>query len=172
MTIELVKYPEETDWILCKRITLGTVGKDSLKPPSSDLKHSLLKARHSPIRILQYYFLLKDIPYWVSVHLCRHVHALPFVKTQRTDRTGIDRTKLPQDSPVNMWLVVNAEELQVIANKRLCKMASEQTRDIVSKMCQLAEEATPELKGLLVPMCVRNGGICYEINGGCKRNDL
>ena len=65
---------------------------------------------------------------------------------------------------------VNAEELQEIANKRLCKMAAKETREVVEEMCRLAEGATPELTGLLVPMCERCGGVCYEMNGGCGKN--
>lgn len=39
----------------------------------------------------------------------------------------------------------------------------------VHAMRLLAENATPELKGLLVPMCVYHGGVCHEMNGGCGR---
>lgn len=51
---------------------------------------------------------------------------------------------------------------------RLCNMATKETREVVQKMCDLAEMATPEYKGLLVPMCVYHGGKCHEMNGGCK----
>lgn len=159
--IKLMRYPTDEDWMMCKAVTLSTVGKESTTPPTSEWKHKILEARHSPIRLLNYYFKLIDIPYYVSVHLCRHSHSLPFVSTQRTDRTGIDRNNLPQNAPVTMWYVVNAEELQVIANKRLCNQASLETRQIVQRMCCLAEEATPELHGLLVPMC--EYGRCHEM---------
>ena len=62
-----------------------------------------------------------------------------------------------------MWLVANAEELMTIANKRLCFKASQETRQIVQAMCKLAEEATPELHGLLVPLCEYCGGVCHEM---------
>ena len=58
---------------------------------------------------------------------------------------------------------VNAEELMVIANKRLCQQASPETRQLVQDMCSLAEAATPELHGLLVPMCEYQGGVCHEM---------
>jgi len=163
MSVELIKYPNDEDWLICKTITLATVGKTVKSNPTSEWKRRILEARHSPIRLLNYYFKLAQIPYYVSVHLCRHVHALPFVETQRTDRTGIDRNQKPQNSPINMWLVVNAEELQVISNKRLCLKASQETRQIVQAMCKLAEEATPELHGLLVPLCEYCGGVCHEM---------
>lgn len=106
-----------------------------------------------------------EIPSWVSVHLCRHVHAQPYVKSQRNDRqSDYDRNAARQDAEVSMIFDVNAEELMVIANKRLCNMASVETQEVVKAMFRLAEEATPELKGLLVPMCIYNGGVCHEMN--------
>lgn len=90
------------------------------------------------------------------------------MKSQRNDRQSeYDRTAARQDVEVSMIWDINAEELQVIANKRLCKMASKETREVVKEICRLAEEATPELSGLLIPECQRHGGICYEMNGGC-----
>ena len=148
-----------------KRRALVTIGKKPVNSPSSEWIHAILEARHSPIRHAVYSFYL-EIPSWVAVHLCRHVHAQPYVKSQRNDRQGeYDRNAARQDTPVCMILDVNAEELQVIANKRLCMKASEETQSVVYKMCKLAEEHTPELKGLLVPMCAHCGGVCHEING-------
>lgn len=91
------------------------------------------------------------------------------MRSQRNDRqTEYDRNAARQDATVCMILDVNAEELQVIANKRLCNLAAEETREVVKEMCELAICVTPELDGLLVPMCVHNGGICHEMHGGCK----
>lgn len=105
----------------------------------------------------------------MSVHLCRHVHAQPYVKSQRNDRqTEYDRNKAPQDSPVNMIWDINGEELCVVANKRLCKMASTETQMVVADMCAKAGEQCPEFKPFLVPMCEYAGG-CKEMNGGCGR---
>lgn len=152
-----------------KRRALVTIGKKPVTPPNSEWKREILEARHSPIRYLRYSFYM-EIPSWVSVHLCRHVHAQPYVKSQRNDRQSeYDRNAARQDATVCMILDVNAEELQVIANKRLCKMAADETRAVVHAMRLLAENATPELKGLLVPMCVYHGGVCHEMNGGCGR---
>lgn len=169
MEIELIEHPTDKDWMEVKRRALVTIGKKPVTPPTSEWKREILEARHSPIRYLRYSFYM-EIPYWVSVHLCRHVHAQPYVKSQRNDRQNkYDRNEAPQNATVCMIYDVNAEELMVIANKRLCKMASEETQDVVREMCKLAEEATPELHGLLVPMCVYHGGVCHEINGGCGK---
>ena len=158
--------------MLCKKCTLVTVGKDSNTPPTDEWKSRLLKARHSPIRTLQFCFRLTDIPSWVSVHLCRHVHATPFVKTQRNDRqSDFDRRKAPQDTPVSMCWYMNAEELINIAHKRLCGQASLETRNLVGMICKAVEEVNPEFKGLLVPLCVYRNGICEEFHS-CGFNKM
>lgn len=162
MKAKLIKYPTPDDWMFCKRCTLVTVGKESAKEPTDEWKHKILEARHSPIRTLQFAFEL-ELPYFVSVHLCRHIHAQPFVRSQRNDRqSDYDRNKAPQDAPVKMIWYMNAEELMTIANKRLCNQASPETREIVQMMCGEVLKVCPEFDGLLVPMCVYNGGKCHE----------
>lgn len=137
--------------------------------PSERLLHDCLNARHSPIRVLNFAFLIEDIPSNISVHLCRHVHATPFVSSLRNDRQDrMDGDAAPRNTPVDMIFYVNAEELMVIANKRLCSKASALTRLAVEMMCDEAVQKMPELDGLLVPMCVYNGGVCHEIQG-CGR---
>ena len=161
MTVKLIRYPTEADWLFCKKCCLVTVNKTALTPPTAEWKHKILRARHSPIRVLQFAFEL-EVPYWVSVHLCRHVHAQPFVRTQRNDRQNeYDRGKAPQDVPVKMIWYMNAEELMTIANKRLCRQASPETTAVVKEMCRLVEEQLPEFSGLFVPTCVY--GKCNEM---------
>ena len=163
MKIEVVKRPTEEDWLLCKKCTLVTVGKDSEKPATDEWKVKLLKAMHSPIRTLEFCFRLTDIPYWVSVHLVRHVHATPFVKSQRNDRQAeYDRDTAPQGAPVTMMWYMNAEELINISHKRLCRQASKETREVVAEICRQVVELNPEFKDVLVPNCVYRGGICTE----------
>ena len=164
MQVDIIKYPTEEDWLLVKKCTLVTVGKETDKPATEEFKRKMLRARHSPIRELKFVFHLKDIPYWVSVHLCRHIHAQPYVKSQRNDRQdGYDRTKAPQDAPVDMMWSMNAEELITIANKRLCSLASVETRALVLMICLQVIKLCPEFENELVPMCERNGGVCYEM---------
>ena len=164
MNIQIIKYPTEEDWLLVKKCTLVTVGKETDKPPTEKFKRDLLRARHSPIRELKFVFYLKDIPYWVSVHLCRHVHAQPYVKTQRNDRqSDYDRNSAPQNAPVDMMWSVTGEELITIANKRLCKLAAKETRECIQEICDEVIKVCPEFTNELVPMCIRNGGICHEI---------
>lgn len=144
-------------------MTLLTVWKNAKTPASEEWKVKLLRANHSPIRTLEFCFLLTDIPYWVSVHLVRHVHATPFVSTQRNDRQNMyDRDQAPQGALVNMGWFMNAEELITVAHKRLCKQASNKTRELVQMMCDEVIKVNPEFKSLLVPNCVYRGGLCDE----------
>ena len=167
MKVELIAVPSDKDLLWCKECTLGTIGKGAISAPNTEFLHGLLVARHSPIRELWYKFKITDLPYWVSVHLVRHkVGVNHYVQSQRNDRQdAYDRTKAPQDAPVMMHISINAEALMTLANKRLCNMASPETRDVVKEMCKLVEQRCPEFKGLFVPMCEYHGGVCYEING-------
>ena len=164
MKVELLRVPSAEEWMEVKRRALVTVGKAPVSPPPENWKQAMLRARHSPIRFLTFSFLI-ECPYWVSVHITRH-HAgvMPYVRSQRNDRQdAYDRTKAPQDAPVVMILDVNAEALINLANKRLCGQASKETRELVGMMCELAKRECPEFESELVPMCVRNGGVCHEL---------
>lgn len=167
MEVRLIEYPTENDWIECKRralITMYGKGLGEITPPSSEWKHKILRARHSPIRYLMYSFLIIDIPSNTSVHFCRHIHAQPYVSSLRNDRQDVmDGDEAPRNTPVNMIIDVNAEELMVIANKRLCRKSADKTREVAHEMCLLAIEVTPEFDTLLVPACGYNGGICHEM---------
>ncbi len=163
MIVNLIEYPNANDWLEVKRRALVTVGKKPKTEPTIEWKHDILEARHSPIRRLHFSFYIK-CPYWVSVHLCRHIHAQPYVKSQRNDRqTEYDRNSAPQNETVSMIWDINAEELMVIANKRLCKQASFETRRVVQFMCNEVLKVCPEFEGLLVPMCVYHNGKCHEM---------
>lgn len=162
--VTLLKYPTEDDWLFVKQCTLVTVGKETETPPTHRMRRSLLEARHSPIRELRFAFELSDIPYWVSTHLARHTHAQPYIRSQRNDRQDdYDRNTAPQDAPVNMIWTMNAEELMVIANKRLCNKAAPETREVVSQMVMQVLGVCPEFSGFLAPMCQYHGGVCHEM---------
>lgn len=161
--VTMTEWPTEADWFEVKRRALVTVGKRPVNPPDMEWKRKILKARHSPIRRLRFSFDI-ECPYWVSVHLCRHIHAQPYVKSQRNDRQSeYDRNAARQDELVSMIWDFNAEELLTIANKRLCKQASKETREAVAKVCARVLEECLEFEGLLVPMCIYHGGVCHEM---------
>lgn len=164
MNISLIEFPTDYDWDEVYRRCLITVGKKKIKPPSDEWKRKLLLARHSPLRRLRFSFLLEGIPYFSSVHLCRHVHAQPYVKSQRNDRQSeYNRNKAPQDSPVDMIYDVGGEEMLNLANKRLCQLTDKTTRETVQMMCELVKQKCPEFSDVLVPMCQYHGGVCNEM---------
>ena len=166
MKVTLLEHACESDWYEVARRALITVGLKPVRFPADEWKKKILDARHSPIRYLQYSFLLEEIPSNTATHLCRHVHAQPYVGSLRNDRqTKMDGDSAPRNTPVDMILDVNAEELMVIANKRLCGQAAEKTREAVRRMCVAVQEAEPELEwhNRLVPMCVYHGGVCHEM---------
>lgn len=154
MEVILLSHPTEEDWYGVKHRALVTMGKNVTTPPTDEWKKKMLRARHSPIRYLQFSFYLKDIPSWVSIHLVRHVHAQPYVKSQRNDRqSDYDRETAPQNTPVDMIWDMNAEEFLTICNKRLCSKASEKTRMVVELMRDLVAESNPEFVPFMVPNC-------------------
>lgn len=161
--ITILEYPTDEDWIAVKQRALVTVGLKAKTPPTNEWKYSILKARHSPIRRLRFSVLFEDIPNWVAVHLVRHVHSQPYVKSQRNDRqSDYDRNKAPQNTPVNMIWDFNGEELMNIANKRLCKQAAKETREIIKDMCDKIIELDNIWTDFLVPMC-KYVGECKEM---------
>ena len=123
----------------------------------------MIEARHSPIRRAMYSFEFEEIPSNTATHYARHVHAQPYISTLRNDlQEFIDGDHAPRNTPVGMILDVNAEELQTMANKRLCNKVAPLTRAVMRAMCMLAEMATPEMRGNLVPLCEYCNGICHE----------
>ena len=172
VTIRLVRIPSEEDMMLCKMCAFATIGKDTNVLPTHEWLNLIMDARHSPIRELHFAFMFEGLPSYIASHLARHIHARPYIQTQRNDRQcNYDRRKAPQDAPVRMIWCMEGEEIQIIANKRLCMLADPATRAVVNAMCGLVEEHAPYCKGLLVPMCEYNGGICHEYRpcGRCAR---
>lgn len=160
--VELVEFPTQEDWMEVKRRTLVTVGKTVKNPPTEEWEKRLLAAMHSPIRRLFFSFYM-EVPYWVSVHFCRHVHTQPYVQTQRNDRQDkYNRNEAPQSAPVKMILDMNAEELITIMHKRLCAQASLETRQVAEMMRAAVLEKCPEFSDVLVPNCVYRNGLCTE----------
>lgn len=142
-----------------------TVGKeDGEGEPSSLWKTRMLLAEHSPIRFLSYSILWEGIKSWISVHIVRHKFGIEhFVRSQRTDRTGVDRNSLPQDSLVDHRILVNAQALITISRKRLCRQASPETQEAWKKALETIKDTDPELFEVCVPDCIYRGW-CFELN--------
>ena len=161
--VELFRIPSDEDWMITKLCTLNTVGKTSTVLPSEEWKHKLIMSEHSTIRTLNFVIKL-EIPYWVSVHFCRHFTGVThFVQTQRNDRQdNYDRETAPQGQMVTHMMYINAQELMFMARRRLCTQASAFTRAVMQEICRLIEEKCPYMRGALEPMCAYRGGRCTE----------
>ena len=161
MKTEILKI--KGDWEEVLSDCRATVGKAPLKKePSWKFKRTLLIAEHSPIRDIHVKWKWTDIPSWVATHWVRHKWEC-FVKSQRTDRTGIDRTKLPQDAPVDFVGDANTQSLIDTWRKRLCRQASPETRQYAEDFKAALHEIEPEISDVLVPNCVYRGG-CPELH--------
>lgn len=170
VTINLIKIPSVEDVLLCKKCAFVTIGKDTKQLPLNEWLHDIMEARHSPIRELHFAIEFIGLPSYIATHFARHIHARPYIQTQRNDRqSNYDRRKAPQDAPVKMIWCMEGEELQIVANKRTCMLADPATRIVAQALCDLVERVVPYCEGLLVPMCVHNGGVCHEFKGGCGR---
>lgn len=154
------------DWEEVVNDCRATVGKDELgHSPSQKFKREILISEHSPIRSMSVKWIWRNIASWVATHFSRHKWEC-FIKTQRTDRTGTNRNKLPQDAPVNFTGEANAQQLIDTARKRLCMMASPETRHYMEDLKTSLRDVEPEISDVLVPNCVYRCG-CPE-PGGCR----
>lgn len=148
---------------LSYRAALLTERKLTDKTGSAEWHDKLYNSEHSPCRTVCFWVVL-EIPYWVSVHLVRHKFGVEhFVSSQRNDRqSDYDRTKAPQDSPVYHGMFINAQALISISRKRLCQKASPETRHAWELVYQAINDYDPELASHMVPECIYRGGECHE----------
>jgi hypothetical protein len=134
------------------------------KEPSSQWKRRMLIAEHSPIRQITVKAKWYDLKYWVSVHLVRHKIGIEhWVRTQRTDRTGVNRDNLPQGNLVEHEIEANAQAIINISRKRLCSQASPETREAWQAFLDSFKDKEPELYSVCVKECVYRG-FCPEYN--------
>lgn len=162
MKIEITKVTQWKEVLNAARFTQRKEPLD--KEPSIEFKKKIIKAEHSPLRCLMFNIDLYDIPYYVSVHLVRHIHAQPFVSTSRPD---IDGKQLPRDEQkksdlVNMRLFLNAQEIINISKVRLCNKAEFTTKSVWKEMINKLSEIEPELADACVPSCIYRK-FCPEI---------
>lgn len=152
-------------WRDVLRVARVTTGSDAYvaRGPSAKWKIRMLLAEHSPVRCLGVSIVLENIKSWMSVHLTRHkVGVEHFVRTQRSDRTGIPRDDLPQSDLVTHAMTANAQAIINISRKRLCAKASPETRAAWQKVVASLYEVEPELFSVCVPDCIYRGW-CYEL---------
>lgn len=160
MLTEIIKI--KGDWEEVVNDCRATVGKKELgKEPSKEFKKSILISEHDPIRDIEIKFRWRGIPYWVAMHWKTHVWRSR-TNTQRNDRQAeYDRRKAPQDSPVDFTGDPNVQHLIDTMRKRLCMMASAETRTYAEDLKVTLREIEPEVSDVLVPNCVYRCG-CPE----------
>jgi len=153
----------------------SSVSKPPLgKEPGTQFKVGILISEHTPIRNISFRWKWAGIPSWVSVHFVRNIF-YKVVSTQRTDRTGIPREKLPQDQPVDYVGEANVQHLIDTSRKRMCYTASKETREYWEDLKASIREVSPEVAFVMQKNCVYRGG-CPEMNscgwyqGFLKRN--
>ena len=161
MKTEILKI--KGDWQEVVDDCRATVGKESLgKEPSTTFKRKVLLAEHSPIRDIIFKWRWKDMAHWITVHWVRHKWE-KFVRTQRSDRTGIPREKLSQDEPQTFTGEANTQALIDTMRKRLCFQASPETRWYAEDLKCTIHSVEPEISDVLVPNCVYRCG-CPEMS--------
>jgi hypothetical protein len=130
--------------------------------PSSEWKRRMLLSEHSPIRQLLIRAKWINLPYWVSNHFVRHKIGIEhWVGTQRTDRTGTDRSSLSQDAEVEHEILASAQAIINVSRKRLCQQAASQTRQAWTLLLNELKKREPELFKACVPDCIYRGW-CME----------
>lgn len=165
MKTEIIKI--KGDWEEVVNDCRATVAKDELgHEPSRKFKRSILISEHDPIRDIEIKFRWRAIPYWVAMHWKTHIWRSR-TNTQRNDRqVEYDRNKAPQDSPVDFIGDPNVQHLIDTFRKRLCLMASKETRDYAKDFKETLRTVEPEISDVLVPNCVYRCG-CPE-NCECR----
>lgn len=161
-SVEILRHPTDEDWERCKMLAMNTIGKKWSGEVSDIWKLQILRSEHSPIRTLMFTIRM-EVPYWVSVHFCRHKYGVEhYVTSQRNDRQDkYDRTEAPQGAMVTHVMDINAAELMQMARMRLCSQASFETKLVMQMICDEVMATNPEFSGLLLPKCLAHGG-CNE----------
>lgn len=143
------------------RVTVGMEGPGGY--PTDKWKKGMLLAEHSPIRLIRFRYAFPAIKSWIAGHFVRHkVGVEHWVRTQRDDRTGNDRSKMPQDAPVSYKFEADAQALINMSRKRLCRKAHPETTEAWKQVKSAVERHDPVLASVMVPECVYRG-FCPEM---------
>ena len=178
MKTEIIK--SKGDWQEVVDDCRATVAKPPLgREPSGEWKTNILIAEHEPIRDIWVKWKWRGIKYWIAMHWKTHIWPSR-VNTQRSDRTGVERDKKPQDAPVDFTGDANAQHLIDTMRKRLCRCASKETREYAEDFKAALWDVQPELSDVLVPNCVyrcgcpemRSCGMWIVFVDWCKYNNI
>lgn len=153
-----------TDWERVANAARMTVHKGALgKEPSETFKRKILMAEHTPIRLLEFDVTIKDVPYFVVMHLVRHNQGFEkFVATSREDRTGVPREERRQTDLVDCQFSMNAQAFINVSYRRLCRQADSDTIKVWQEIIKALSEVEPILAEFCVPACIYRG-FCPEM---------
>lgn len=171
------KIIKTIDWDVALDSARFTINKPSLnKLPSDSFIKDMCISEHSPLSEVRYIVEVYDIETFASQHIARHdafaghnlreskdVH---FVGTQRSDRTGVDRSKRKQTDPCDHRISLSAKDFITISKLRLCSTASVETRGIWQSILNELKAIDPILYKACVPTCIYRG-FCTE-KKSCK----
>lgn len=160
MSTEILKI--KGDWQEVLNDCRSTVGKKYIsKEPSEKFKKAILISEHSPIRDIFVKWRWAGLKSWIATHFSRHKWEC-FIRTQRSDRTGIDRDKLPQGALVDFTGEANIQHLIDTSRKRLCFQASKETRESWEDLKKTLKTSDPYISEVMVPNCIYRYG-CPEM---------
>lgn len=152
-----------SDWKRVKNHCRTTDNKDFTENEATEtFKKKLLISEHSPIRLIEFDWSWKWIPYWVSTEWSRHKFE-KFISTQRDDRLKDEtpRSEKPQGALVNFDGYANEQNLIDAWRKRLCKMATKEARELAMDFKAELLKTHPAESDVLVPNCIYRMG-CPE----------
>lgn len=156
MKIEVKKITGQDLLHEANSMTTGRPSKMSLR--------QCYRAMHSNMRTQLFWIKMFDIKLSAASHFVRHIHAQPFQRSKRPDRDP-NAQDLGRNTPTDLGLLVNAEEIVNISEKRLCFQASTETREIWQQVIAEVAKVDPDLAKHCVPQCMYRGGICPEPKG-------
>lgn len=164
-----------TSWDLAYELALATEGKVPTTPVTDKWVYKMLTAEHSPLRGKLYKIRIENCPTFVWTHFVRHKIGVEwFIQSQRDDRRDnpAPRAEMPQGSPNNGVMLINAQALINISRKRLCNKASEETREVWKVVRDAVSKIDSIMAAFMTRECVYRGGFCPEMKscGYAKSN--
>ena len=161
------------DWTEVASDCRTTVGKPPLDhEPSVDFKKKILIAEHSPIRDISVKWTWRGIKSWVATHWSRHKFE-KYIKSQRSDRTGIPRDKLPQDAPVDFTGEANVQSLIVTPCASACAASPRRRRGSMPRtLRRRCMRSSRKLRMCFARAAYIAGGVRKCIRAGRTRTTL
>lgn len=125
---------------------------------------------HSIIRLNMFRIEMGGIPSKAAVHFVRHsaVGQYHLVGSNRGDWNPSELSieewdkSINRGTPVNHYMLMNAQHLIDLSRKRLCHCSESSTVEIMRHIKAGVFLVDPDLADFMVPECWYRGGICKE----------